>query len=274
MRRIWLAVGLVACSAPGLSSDAGAGDLSIADLSTAGGLVLPPENGGLDYQLGGAYPPPAGVTIVSRDRNDPPASGLYNVCYVNGFQIQPGDESMWQANHPNAVLVDGTGAPVVDPNWNEILLDTSTSAKRSVILGVIGPWIDGCARDGFDAVEVDNLDSYSRSMGLLTADENVAMLALFAARAHANGLAIAQKNASELVPRRSEMGTDFVVAEECNRYTECDAYIAGYGTHVLMIEYRTADFTTGCSAYPDYSIVLRDLNLVPIGASGYVYNGC
>ena len=46
------------------------------------------------------------------------------------------------------------------------------------------------------------------------------------------------------------------------RYTECDAYIGGYGTHVLMIEYRSADFTTGCSAYPDYSIVLRDLNLV------------
>jgi hypothetical protein len=110
-------------------------------------------------------------------------------------------------------------------------------------------------------------------MGLLTEDENVLMIRMFADRAHAAGLAIAQKNASELVARRAEMGTDFVVAEECNRYAECDVYLGGYD-EVLMIEYRMADFTTGCAAYPASSIVLRDVNLVPAGASGYVYDGC
>lgn len=261
----------------GAGDDASVGDAGATtetDAATAS-FALPPENGGLDYQLGGAYPPPSGVTIVSRDRTEAPAAGLYNVCYVNGFQIQPGEEAMWTSAHDIAVLRDGAGNPVIDADWNEVLLDTRTEASRAEILSVIGPWIDGCAADGFDAVEIDNLDTYSRSMGLLTEDENVTMVRLFADRAHAAGLAIAQKNASELVPRRAEMGTDFVVAEECNRYTECDAYIGGYGTHVLMIEYRRPDFTTGCSAYgSSYSIVLRDLNLVPAGFGAYVFEDC
>ncbi len=55
--------------------------------------VQPPTaNADFDYQLGGAYPPPAGVSIVSRDREEAPVAGLYNICYVNGFQIQPDEE--------------------------------------------------------------------------------------------------------------------------------------------------------------------------------------
>jgi hypothetical protein len=251
-------------------------DADTTTMRDAGGsaFALPPDDGGLDYQLGGAYTPPAGVAIVSRDRTASPASGLYNLCYVNGFQIQPGEEGDWMSAHPTAILRDAAGDPVIDVDWGETLVDTSTSAKRDEVLAMVGPWIDQCATDGFDAVEIDNLDSYSRSGGLLTEDENVLMIRMFADRAHAAGLAIAQKNSSELVPRRTEMGTDFVVAEECNRYSECDVYRGGYGEHVLMIEYRMADFTAGCAAYPQSSIVLRDVHLVPAGASGYVYDGC
>jgi len=79
---------------------------------------------------------------------------------------------------------------------------------------------------------------------------------LFAQRAHASAMAIAQKNASELVPRKAELGTDFVVAEECNRYPECDDYRGGDGDHVLVIEYRREDFIKGCTAYPGLSIVV------------------
>ena len=103
---------------------------------------------------------------------------------------------------------------------------------------------------------------------------NIATVALFAASAHGRGLAIAQKNATELVPRKAEMATDFVVAEECNRYQECDSYRAGYGDHVLSIEYRRQDFTAGCAAYPQLSIVLRDVNLTMPGNAAYVYDGC
>ena len=76
------------------------------------------------------------------------------------------------------------------------------------------------------------------------------------------------------MPRRTELGTDFVVAEECNRYDECDVYTGAYGDAVLVIEYRRVDFTAGCSAFPNLSIVLRDVNLTTPGSGPYVYDGC
>jgi hypothetical protein len=236
--------------------------------------TLPPVNAAFDYQLGGAYAPPAGVQIVERDRSEQPAPGLYNICYINGFQIQPGEESMWNSQHPELVLRDGGGDPVVDEDWGETLIDLSTKDKRSAVAAVIGEWIAGCKDDGFDAIEIDNLDSYSRSSGLLTEENAVATVKLFADAAHAAGLPIAQKNSSELVARKSEMGTDFAIAEECNRYSECDVYTSGYADHVLVIEYRQSDFTSGCNAFPNLSIVLRDVDLTTPSDSEYVYDGC
>ena len=139
---------------------------------------------------------------------------------------------------------------------------------------VIGDWIAGCAADGFDAVEIDNLDTFTRTHGRIGEDDAVAQVRLYADAAHANGLAIAQKNSAEITGRREEMGTDFAVAEECNRWKECDAYTGAYGDHVLVIEYRRRDFAAGCAAYPGLSIILRDLDLVPPADKGYVYRSC
>lgn len=237
-------------------------------------LALPPVNAGLDYQLGGAYPPPAGVEIVSRDRNAAPADGLYNICYVNGFQTQPDEEEWWLSEHPDLILRDENGDPVIDPDWDEMLLDISTPEKRAALAEIVGGWITGCGADGFDAIEIDNLDTYSRSEGLLTQDHAVAFMTLLSQTAHDGGMAIAQKNSAEIVERRAEMGTDFVVAEECNRWDECQVYTDVYGDAVLVIEYRPEDFALGCADFPGLSIVLRDLDLVPEGDPGYVFDGC
>jgi hypothetical protein len=235
-------------------------------------LVLPPANGPFDYQLGGAYPPPTGVAVVSRDRTDAPALGLYNICYVNGFQVQPGEEASWE---PDLILRDANGDPIIDPDWDEWLLDVSSGSKRTRIAAVVGGWIRGCAADGFDAVEIDNLDSYSRSGGRIAPSDAVAFMALLSSAAHTAGLAIAQKNSTEILSRRSEMGTDFAVAEECSRYDECGDYVTAYGQRVLMIEYRDVDFTKGCNQYgATHSIVRRDVNLVTPGNPAYVYAGC
>jgi hypothetical protein len=205
-------------------------------------------------------------------RPSPPAAGLYNICYLNGFQVQPGEDGSWDAD---LLLRDANGKPVIDKDWNETLLDVSTDAKRTRIAAVVGGWITGCAKDGFAAIEIDNLDSYSRSGGRLTQDNAVAFLKLLSQRAHAAGLAIAQKNSTELLSRRTEMGTDFAVAEQCSQYSECADYVSAYGTHVLMIEYQSSDFKGGCAAYgATHSIVLRDVDLVPKGQSGYVFDGC
>jgi hypothetical protein len=264
---VLVAVLVAACSGGQPAAGGGSAD-------TGGDPALPPASALFDYQLGGAYAPAAGVTVVSRDRGAQPATGLYNVCYVNGFQIQPGEEAFWNDHHPELILRDEQGQEIIDPDWHEALIDVRTPAKQAAVAEVVGEWIAGCKSAGFDAIEIDNLDSYARSNELLTAAEAVATMRLFAHRAHALGMPIAQKNAAELVDRRAEMGTDFAVVEECNRYSECGIYTAAYGEHVLVIEYRRQDFDAGCAAYPGLSIALRDLMLVTPGSSGYVYAGC
>lgn len=262
------------CGDGGDSDRTGDGDTGDADGSGDGALVLPPVNAPVDYQLGGAYPPPAGVMIVSRDRTETPAAGLYTICYVNGFQIQPTEEAEWLAEHPDLILRDGNGAPVIDADWDEMLIDVGTPEKRTAVAAIVGGWISGCKTAGFDAIEIDNLDSFSRSDGLLQEADAVAAMRLFADAAHAQGLPISQKNAAELVGDKAAMGTDFVVAEECNTYDECDVYTGAYGDHVIVIEYVRADFDEGCASFPGLSIVYRDRDLVAPGASGYVFDGC
>ena len=271
--RLWIcAAAVAACSSPG--GRPAIDTPTVIDAPTTPALTLPPLDAPLDYQLGGAYPPPAGGRIVARDRTAAPAVGLYNLCYVNGFQVQPDEAAGWLADHAELILRDDGGAPVIDADWNELLIDVGTEAKRAAVAAIVGDWIAGCARDGFDAIEIDNLDSYTRSGGRLSEDDAVDAMARFAAAAHGHGLAIAQKNSAELVGRKAALGTDFVVAEECNRFAECGDYTVAYGDHVLVIEYRRTDFDAGCRDFPGLSMVLRDRDLVPSGQAAYVYAGC
>ena len=244
-----------------------------ASASAVGRYTLPPINAMADYQLGGAYPPARGVSVVVRDRADSPAAGHYNVCYVNAFQTQTAELGWWTRTNPD-LLLTRDGKYVVDQEWSENLLDISTPSKRARLAAIVGSWIDGCRRAGFQAVEPDNLDSWTRSDGLLTATEAVAYVRLLAARAHADGLAIAQKNAVELAGRRAQTGLDFAIAEECMQYDECGAYATAFSDHVLVIEYDRSNFTAACRRWPQLSVVLRDVDLVPVGESGYLRDAC
>ena len=268
------ATGGATANTGGTKASTGGATANTGGSTSTRGLQLPTANAGFDYQIGGAYTPPAGVQVVSRDRNSAPAAGIYNICHVNGFQAQSDEENFWLTQHPDLLLRDSSGTVVVDTGWNEMLLDTSTAAKRTALASVIKDWIAKCASDGFNAVEVHNLDSYGRSNGLLTQANNIALMALLSPAAHADGLAIAQKNSTELLGSAAEMGTDFAIAEECNRYGECTDYQAVYGNLVFVIEYRTQDFQKGCTDHPELSIVLRDLDVSPAGSAGYVYQGC
>jgi hypothetical protein len=109
----------------------------------------PPFAARADYQLGGPYPPEAGVRIVVRDRTADPAEGLYNVCYINAFQAQPGEESNWKIDGDDLTLRDQSGHQVVDRDWDEVLLDTSSPARRSAIARVVAGWIADCGRPDF-----------------------------------------------------------------------------------------------------------------------------
>lgn len=235
----------------------------------------PPTGVKWDYQIGGAYAPPAGVRIVSRDSSASPAPGLYNICYINAFQAQPDATGWWQSNHPDLLLKTSSGAPVIDQNWNEQLLDVSTDAKRTALAQIEGGWIASCAAKGFQAIEADNLDSYSRSQSLLTADDDVAMATELARLAHAKGLAIAQKNTTEFLPRAHQVGFDFAVSEQCGKYGECGGYASTYADHVVDVEYDESGFAAACRDYGGkIAIVLRDQDVSPAGSSSYVYKTC
>lgn len=256
-------------SAAGSASGTAAGSAGPASRSTPPEHAAPPPGGRFDYQLGGAYPPAAGVTTVTRDRHDPPARGTYSICYVNAYQTQPEETAWWRAVHPDLVL------PVEDPDWpGEFLLDLSTPAKRTAVAAVVDGWLDGCATAGFRAIEPDNLDSWTRSGGRLSAADAVAYVTLLAARAHARGLAIGQKNAAGLGSRARAAGLDFAVVEECQAHDECPAYTAVYGTAVLEIEYARAPFRVACAARRGIPVILRDRELVPAGSPGHVSESC
>ena len=229
---------------------------------------LPPVRAGFDYQIGGAYPPPAGVRIVARDREAEPARGLYNICYVNAFQAQPDERKDWPAD---LLLRDEKGEVVVDGDWDEALFDIGTPAKRQRIAARINEWIDGCAVKGYDAVEPDNFDSYTRSRQLLSANDAASFIRLLSIRAHARGLAIAQKNTVELADQRARTGLDFAVAEECGEYDECGEYAEAFDDRVVVIEYSDNGLKKARSGFGDrLSIVRRDVLVSTPDSADYV----
>ena len=71
---------------------------------------------------------------------------------------------------------------------------------------------------------------------------NLEMAKLIAERAHANRLAVAQKNAVEIgAEGKAFVGFDFAMAELCQQYDECDAYAELYGDQMIEIEYTDTD---------------------------------
>lgn len=240
---------------------------------TGRSIPLPPAGAAFDYQLGAPYAPPAGVEVVARDATAEP-SGRYDICYVNGFQTQPGEGEHWLSEHPDLVLRDAGGEPVADPDWpDEYLLDTSSEEKRLQIAALLGTVVASCATAGFDAVEIDNLDTYSRSSGALTLADNIDLAARYARVAHDLGLAIAQKNGAGSSARlQREVGFDFAVTEDCARYDECGDYTDAYGDLVFDIEYSPEHLAAACAAVG--SAVLRDLDLVAPDDAAYVFRSC
>lgn len=236
----------------------------VAPAYAAGSVHLPRAGAPWDYQIGGSFRPAARVAVVSRDRHARPATGRYNICYVNAFQTQPDERALWR-RHPGLILRKG-GDAVVDGAWDERLLDTSTPATRHRLLKLERRWLAGCARRGYDAVELDNLDSWQRSQGLLSRSDNLALARLLIRAAHRRGLAVAQKNAPELGRRGRRIGFDFAIAEDCARWRECAAYARVYHRRVFDVEYTSRGFRRACRRWAGrLSVVRRDLAVTPAG---------
>ncbi|GAA1844470.1 endo alpha-1,4 polygalactosaminidase [Agromyces salentinus] len=250
-------------------------------------IELPPTHGVFDYQLGG---PSERVEtadghldpdVVVRDASAPPPSGAYGICYVNGFQTQPGEEDAW-LERSDLLLGDGDDGFVRDPAWpDELVLDPSTESQRAGILEVLGPVIASCAAAGYDAVEIDNLDTWTRFPEIDRSGAH-ALAAAYVALAHEAGLAIGQKNAAEIAPfAHDELGFDFAISEECAAFDECGDYTAVYGDHLLQVEYPEALDEAGLTLAEACSLedraptmILRDRDLAPAGDAGHRYERC
>ncbi|CAL9653531.1 endo alpha-1,4 polygalactosaminidase [Streptomyces sp. enrichment culture] len=235
----------------------------------------PPVHAGFDYQIGKPYTPPENVTVVSRDWQEDPAEGLYNICYVNAFQTQEEGED-WGPDDwdQNLLLKDADGVVIKDEVWNEGILDITSDAKRQAIAEKINEQIDTCAAKGFDALELDNYDSFTReaAVGRISEDDAQTYMRMLSAYGHDKGLAVGQKNTLELAANHEENGLDFAIAEECGdqkevedgvvTYDECAAYIEEFGNNVIMIEYTDEGMANACEYGDRVSVVQRDTEVL------------
>lgn len=242
-------------------------------------VALPDPGARFEYQLGGADEPADATEVVIRD-STAPSTGRYDICYVNGFQTQPGDTERLIRTEPDLVL-HHNGKPLRDDGWpDEVLYDITRADLRTRVAERIGKVIDGCAAAGFDAVEIDNLDSYTRSLGHITSDHTLAYAQLLIARTHAAGMAFAQKNTAELVTEVRDLGADLAVVEECGEWDECDVFTEQYPV-VLAVEYDRDSYDALCTAQsraatrlPELSLILRDMDVSTRATPGSVHETC
>jgi len=234
--------------------------------ATAADIIVPPTGTDVDYQLGGNAPVPDNVGIVVRDRTAAPLAGVYSICYVNGFQTQPNEKRFWRKREN--LLLHKNGRIVEDSAWGEWLLDIGTAKKRARLATIMGRWVRGCADDGYQAVEFDNLDSFTRSKGMLERTDANRYARLLVAASHDAGLAAGQKNRAPW--DGTSVGYDFAIAEECGQWHECGSYVDHFGDEVLVVEYHRKVFNRTCARWGDrLAVVLRDRNLTPNGVHAY-----
>ena len=164
-------------------------------LAAAASFAPPPVDARFDYQIGEAYRPPAGVQVVSRDWTERPPARGYAVCYVNAFQYQPGID--W----PDALVLRELGD---DPGWpGEYLIDLSTAAKRRAAARFAAEDAARLRAQGVRrrrARQPRLVDAACRACRSGARDA-IAYARLLSRRAHALGLAVAQKNTPQLTTR-------------------------------------------------------------------------
>nr|WP_159055515.1 endo alpha-1,4 polygalactosaminidase [Streptomyces griseorubiginosus] len=124
-------------------------------------------------------------------------------------------------------------------------------------------------------MEPDNYDSFARFPSYLKAGQAEALMKLLTRHAHAKGLAVAQKNTTELLADRASVGLDFAMAEECAEYDECGAFADAFDGNVLVVEYTGKGMATACAHWGGtLSVVRRDPDVVPEGAAGFLRKTC
>ncbi len=136
--------------------------------------------------------------------------------------------------------------------------------RLDVLLPIMDQRIAACRAKGFDAVDPDNMDSYTNQTGFpLTAADQLAYNKAIAGLAHQHGMGVGLKNdpdqVSDLVPH-----FDFAIVEQCVAYGECAAWtpFVTAGKAVLHVEYE-GSMSEICATTESlgFSTIKKHLNL-------------
>lgn len=250
--------------------------VTVVGCSSAPEPVQPPPGVAFDYQLGGDAPLPAGVELVVRQwSSGEAAEGAYSVCYVNAFQTEA------EPGHPDSAMNWPAGLvleDLEDPEWpGEHPIDISSNRQRRIAVEFVQHRFTECVARGFDAVELDNLDTFTRYPDApFDRDDAVAYARLLVEEATEQGLAVGQKNTPELLDvARTEIGFGFAIVEECGEYEECQAFVDTFEGRVYDVEYTDAGLAAACAQIGDVAgVVQRDPLLAPPQGPGYTYATC
>lgn len=222
---------------------------SAGNSGTAGGSAFWKPSAGLtwQWQLTGTVDKTVNVDVYDIDGLDNDASvvqalhaqGRKVICYVS-----VGSYEDWRADaksFPAAVL----GKEY--PGWpGERFVDIRAKALREIMAARL----ESCRQKGFDGIEPDNMDVYGADSGFpLKQQDGIDYAKWLASEAHARGLNIGQKNASEIA-MQLEPVFDWVLTEDCYDQGWC-ADVSVYVAHdkpAFMAEYTDTgvDFNAAC----------------------------
>ncbi|CAM4170477.1 endo alpha-1,4 polygalactosaminidase [Deinococcus marmoris] len=245
MRKAGLALGILTVC--GLLSESGLG-LPVP-------RIQPPPAGlyGWDWQIGAQTAAqvrvPPGIRLIDLDGFETTAAqvaqlkrqGLYTVCYINAGSYEPYRPD--SARYPARLKLG------VDPNWqDEAFVDVRDVFRpHSVLAAILRQRLRMCRKKGFQALEPDNLQNDENVPGgVISLQDQVDFSGWLADEAHAQGLAIFQKNGPDKVLLKDRTGRrladkfDGILNESCHEFDECEP-LAEYvrrGKPALNVEYR------------------------------------
>jgi hypothetical protein len=182
-------------------------------------------------------------------------AGKKVICYVS--------VGSWEDWRPDAANFPATVLGNDYPGWpGEKFVDIRAQALRDIM----AKRFDVCKTKGFDALEPDNMDVFSSNSGFpLTQADGVAYAKWLATECHNRGMAIVQKNASEITAGIQSV-YDGALTESCysdgNWCADMQAYIDA-NKPVFACEYESSRFSAACSwGKPrKYSFILKSLDL-------------
>ena len=234
---------------------------------TSGSTALPAGTSWY-WQLQGAINMTVQAKVYDIDLFDVEQS-TFTALKLQGHQVicyfSAGTYENWRSDasqFPTASLGNGLGWP------GEKWLDVRNTTVRQIMVARM----DLAKSKGCDGLEPDNVDGYANNSGFnLTQQDQVNYLTFLADQAHARGMTIALKNATDLVGSLVSK-FDFAVVEECFKYNECEAYSPFIAQNKAVLNAEYSSFSTAiCTKAKSlgFSTVFFNLDL-----DGRVYNPC